>query len=117
MGSGTDVARESADVVLLGNDLVKFAEALRSYRLVNREITEQLTAGTTDTGTGSKYGFGFGETMVDGQRLIGHNGGAPGMNAVLDLYWNAGYVVVVLSNFDPRSAEDVAAFMRQRILL
>ncbi|MGH8320228.1 MAG: heavy metal translocating P-type ATPase [Steroidobacteraceae bacterium] len=32
MGSGTDVARESADVVLLGNDLVKFAKTLAIAR-------------------------------------------------------------------------------------
>jgi Cd2+/Zn2+-exporting ATPase/Cu+-exporting ATPase len=32
MGSGTDVARESADVVLLGNDLSNFVEAIRIAR-------------------------------------------------------------------------------------
>jgi heavy metal translocating P-type ATPase len=32
MGSGTDVARESADVVLLGDDLLRFTEALRIAR-------------------------------------------------------------------------------------
>jgi Cd2+/Zn2+-exporting ATPase/Cu+-exporting ATPase len=32
MGSGTDVARESADVVLLGNDLLKLVETLRIAR-------------------------------------------------------------------------------------
>jgi P-type Cu+ transporter len=32
MGSGTDVARESADVVLLGNDLLKFVETLSIAR-------------------------------------------------------------------------------------
>jgi heavy metal translocating P-type ATPase len=32
MGSGTDVARESADVVLLGNDLLRFAETLSVAR-------------------------------------------------------------------------------------
>jgi Cd2+/Zn2+-exporting ATPase/Cu+-exporting ATPase len=38
MGTGTDVARESADVVLLGNDLLKFAQTLRIARRTRRII-------------------------------------------------------------------------------
>jgi Cd2+/Zn2+-exporting ATPase/Cu+-exporting ATPase len=38
MGSGTDVARESADVVLLGNDLSKFADTLGIARRTRRII-------------------------------------------------------------------------------
>lgn len=38
MGSGTDVARESADVVLLGNDLEKFVEMLVIARRTRRII-------------------------------------------------------------------------------
>jgi heavy metal translocating P-type ATPase len=45
MGSGTDVARESADVVLLGNDLVRFVETLQVARRVRRTIWQNF-AGT-----------------------------------------------------------------------
>jgi heavy metal translocating P-type ATPase len=45
MGSGTDVARESADIVLLGNDLVKFVETVRIARRT-RQIILQNFAGT-----------------------------------------------------------------------
>ncbi len=45
MGSGTDVARESANVVLLGNDLLKLVEALRIARRC-RSIILQNFAGT-----------------------------------------------------------------------
>ena len=45
MGSGTDVARESADVVLLGNDLLKFAETLAIARWTRRIIFQNF-AGT-----------------------------------------------------------------------
>jgi Cu+-exporting ATPase len=36
MGSGTDVARESADIVLLGNDLVRFADTVAIARRTRR---------------------------------------------------------------------------------
>ena len=45
MGSGTDVARESADVVLLGNDLVRFVEVLTIARRTRRIIWQNF-AGT-----------------------------------------------------------------------
>lgn len=45
MGSGTDIARESADVLLLGNDLMKFVETLRIARHC-RKIIRQNFIGT-----------------------------------------------------------------------
>jgi P-type E1-E2 ATPase len=45
MGSGTDVARESASIVLLGNDLLKLVETLRIARRCRRIIMTNF-AGT-----------------------------------------------------------------------
>jgi Cd2+/Zn2+-exporting ATPase/Cu+-exporting ATPase len=45
MGSGTDVARESADIVLLGNDLIRFADTVALARRV-RAIIWANFAGT-----------------------------------------------------------------------
>jgi heavy metal translocating P-type ATPase len=42
MGAGTDVARESADVVLIGNDLMKFVETVRIARNCRRIILENF---------------------------------------------------------------------------
>ena len=54
MGSGTDVARESADVVLLGNDLARFVETLRVARRVRRTIWQNFV------GTVAVDAFGMG---------------------------------------------------------
>jgi Cd2+/Zn2+-exporting ATPase/Cu+-exporting ATPase len=45
MGSGTDVARESADVVLLGNDLARFVDTVAIARRTRRIIWQNF-AGT-----------------------------------------------------------------------
>jgi Cu+-exporting ATPase len=50
MGSGTDVARESADVVLLGNDLVRFADTVAVARRT-RHIIWQNFVGTVAVDT------------------------------------------------------------------
>ncbi|WP_206110742.1 heavy metal translocating P-type ATPase [Pannonibacter phragmitetus] len=45
MGSGTDVAQESADIVLLGNDLARFVETMKVARRTRRIIWQNF-AGT-----------------------------------------------------------------------
>ena len=42
MGAGTDVARESADIVLIGNDLMKFVETVRIARNCRRIIFQNF---------------------------------------------------------------------------
>ena len=42
MGTGTDVARESADVVLIGNDLAKFVETVRIARNCRQIILQNF---------------------------------------------------------------------------
>ncbi len=43
MGSGTDVARESANIVLIGNDLQKFVDTIRIARQCRRVIYQNFT--------------------------------------------------------------------------
>jgi Cd2+/Zn2+-exporting ATPase/Cu+-exporting ATPase len=60
MGSGTDVARESADVVLLGNDLLRFTETLSVARRTRRIIWANFvgTIGVDALGIGlAAFGF------------------------------------------------------------
>lgn len=52
MGSGTDVARESASVVLLGNDLLKFVETVRLARRTRRTILQNFVGTIVVDGVG-----------------------------------------------------------------
>ena len=52
MGSGTDVARESGDVVLLGNDLLHFAATLEIARCTRRVIWQNFVGTIAVDGVG-----------------------------------------------------------------
>lgn len=52
MGSGTDVARESADVVLIGNDLSKFVDTLRIARRTRGVIMQNFVGTLAVDGIG-----------------------------------------------------------------
>jgi Cd2+/Zn2+-exporting ATPase/Cu+-exporting ATPase len=60
MGSGTDVARESANVVLLGNDLLKLVETLKIARRTKRIIYQNFAGTLIVDGIGvALAAFGF----------------------------------------------------------
>ena len=96
-------------------DLMKFATALQTNKLLNAQYTEMLTTGKVETTFGGKYAFGFQEASVNGTRCFGHGGGAPGMNGELKICPGRGYVIAVLSNLDPPAATRVADFSANRL--
>jgi CubicO group peptidase (beta-lactamase class C family) len=96
-------------------DLLKFATALQTNKLLKPQYTEMLTTGKVETPNGSKYAYGFQEATVNGTRCFGHGGGAPGMNGELKICPGPGYVVAVLANLDPAAATRVADFITNRL--
>ena len=97
-------------------DLLNFAAALMSHRLLNAEFTNLLITGKVDAGPGFRYGYGFGDSRQNGVGSVGHSGGAPGMNGDLRIYPGTGYVFVVLSNLDPPAANAISSFMHDRVM-
>ena len=96
-------------------DLLKFATALQTHKLLNAQYTEMLTTGKVDTPMGGKYAYGFQDAMINGARCFGHGGGAPGMNGDLKICPGPGYVIAVLANMDPPGASRVADFITNRL--
>ena len=99
-------------------DLLKFAHALLSHRLLDAEHTQLLTTGKVETPRpGMRYAYGFEDiTLRNGLHRVGHGGGAPGMNGVLAIYPEAGYVVAVLANLDPPAAMNLDRFIAENVV-
>ncbi len=95
-------------------DLARFDRALQDHRLVGPAMTELIQAGKVETPLGpqARYAYGFIDVHVNGTRITGHGGSAPGVNARLDMYVERHYTVAVLANYD-RAAEPVATKIRQ----
>jgi CubicO group peptidase (beta-lactamase class C family) len=96
-------------------DLVKFHQALFSYKLLDKKHTELVTTGKVDGPRDSQYGYGFGVSSAGGKRSVGHNGGAPGIAANLEMYPDSGYTAITLMNSDPRAMMPIAKDIRERI--
>lgn len=81
-------------------DLFRFRNALLGNRLLNPESTQRLLTGKVEIRDNVRYAYGFLEKMVDGQRIVGHGGNAPGVCNVMDMHLEGGNTIIVLSNSD-----------------
>ncbi|HET9531909.1 MAG TPA: serine hydrolase domain-containing protein, partial [Blastocatellia bacterium] len=93
------------------DDLLKFHMALFGHKLLSRKYTDLITTAKVKEG----YGYGFGERVINGVRRTGHNGGAPGIAADLQMYPELGYTVAILTNYDPRDMMPVSRRIAEMI--
>lgn len=92
-------------------DLHKFALALQSGKLVSAASRDQLF---TDY-RGRQYGYGFEVRQTSAGKVLGHGGGAFGLNAVEYILPVKGYVIVVMANYD-RAAQLVGEYILAQVL-
>ncbi len=90
------------------DDLLRFANALAAGKLLGPAYTRWVVSGEEPKGAGAAQTVAL--PVREGGRGVA--GGAPGINAVLLMNFQTGYTVVVMSNYDPPSAEGLAKGIR-----
>ncbi len=78
-------------------DLQKFALALQGFKLLNEESFIQMTADHFNNG----YGYGMSLRDLNGTKMYGHNGGAPGISGEIDMVLGEHLIIVTMSNRSP----------------
>lgn len=79
-------------------DLLHFARALYDGTLIDEQHREIMTTFKVPFGNDGGYAYLYLDGRINGQRFIGHNGGAPGINAEFVHFPELGYTLVVLAN-------------------
>ncbi|MHA1407427.1 MAG: serine hydrolase domain-containing protein, partial [Candidatus Heimdallarchaeaceae archaeon] len=92
-------------------DLLLFSKALFSYKLLEETLTKEILTGRIQPNPEKEnihYAYGFSVHKYNKLTRYGHNGGAPGINSFFGVYQPLNYTLIVLSNYDPPAAENVA---------
>ncbi|MDF2773339.1 MAG: beta-lactamase [Geminicoccaceae bacterium] len=98
-------------------DFARFAVAVRDQKLLDPTHTTLLYTGKVKVNLAGtiQYAYGFMDRIISGRRWVGHGGSDAGMNGELVFEPNGGYVVVVLTNFDPPSAGSMMNFIANNL--
>jgi CubicO group peptidase (beta-lactamase class C family) len=92
------------------HDLHKFALALTAGKLVSADSQQKMY---TDY-MRREYGYGFQVFNHNNYKIVGHSGGAPGVNAVTLLEPKSGYIMIILSNYD-NAVQGLHTYMLNRL--
>jgi len=99
-------------------DLLRFSQSLLNNQLLHPEYTKiTMTGKVDDHHKNSKYAYGFMDITINGKHIIGHNGGAPGINGALYMLPANEYIVIVLGNYSPPAAAELAMDISQFLTL
>jgi CubicO group peptidase (beta-lactamase class C family) len=99
------IGNPSGGAISTVDDMLGFARALTGHVLLDPAMTDTVTTGKVRIRrpggpADDWYAYGFEEQLINGVRIVGHNGGTPGYEGQLDIYPELGYVVVILTNQD-----------------
>lgn len=99
-------------------DLFQFALAFSEHRLLSPEYTATVLAERIERPDkpGIFYAYGWQNVTINGHRIVGHSGGAPGVSAQFDLYLDLGYTAVILANYDAIIAPRIAGILRDLLI-
>jgi CubicO group peptidase (beta-lactamase class C family) len=82
-------------------DLVRFAQALMSGKIVRPETLEKMWTPVPVTGgKGSNYGLGFGILMFEAAKYVAHSGGQQGTSTTMVIIPGRQFAVAALANMD-----------------
>jgi CubicO group peptidase (beta-lactamase class C family) len=90
-------------------DLVKWDAALRTHRLLPKEVLERMsTSATLPSGNATRYGFGWWTDELGRHRRVRHGGESPGYRTEYSRFPDDGISVIVLTNGESARPDAIA---------
>ena len=93
-------------------DLLKFTIALQNFKLISPAYTKWLLVDPMSDPPAPATVKAASSQIKIADGGLGLAGGAPGLNATIEMSVGSGYTAIVLSNYDPPAAESVGRQIR-----